>query len=385
EPAPCTSPLLLHSVAVCGPTTPSPCSLRAGIPELPGPEGFNKPHAPHFIPWLLDVRNSLKSHIPQAVTWAQTAPQEKGVKKGGTWQCCARSGAYTARPQKPDAQHPNGGAEGAPHPSQESGEAEGGESCQVEPISRFRPRPQRTKSAQGMATDPSTAFYFLRRTTHWLGTTVALSLLHSTEYRTAPTAKKYGHWWYPLRFLFPHCAEDLNCEWPVVLCMEDRRRRCGTTPAKPLTARETCTHPAGSARNTQDLSRAHGLQLQLQLHQTTEQELPEPQRPTALRAPPVEGSYGPSTGFIFSTKRGPSARGLGCTTVATSPKETQAGVGAHRRLGQKQTPLRRRPRGREAGEEGTRLQQGRQFEIRSNGDVNLEQVLTSAAGTCTRK
>ncbi|XP_062251638.1 uncharacterized protein LOC133960813 [Platichthys flesus] len=355
----------------------------------PGEQKGFKPHAPHFIPWL---RNSLKSHhssdlglnrpqkpnpeAPGSLTPLEKAKgigffsfPGKGRTKKGDLRC---NGVGMAKmlPVVLRGPHILPGSQGK---QREESPVRWNQSPDLDPDPNAQISPgDGPKSPVNSFTSAKENHTLVRNHSG------QLSLLHSQNDRTSTTAKRYGPLVVPPPVPVPaQLAEDLNCEVPVVLCMEDRREKVWDY-ASQTTYRQRDLHSSSwVSPDTQGLiERQHGFSSSFSYIKQQSRNSQSHRDLTALRAPPVEGFNGPLNGIIFSAEV--PQRGQGCTTVQRRPRKPRP-VSEHIAvLGQKQTPLRRRPKSE--GEPGRKEAGCSRKAVRNQIKrvvFNLEQVLTA--------
>lgn len=353
----------------------------------PGEQKGFKPHTPHFIPWL---RNSLKPHhssdlglngsyksnteARNNVTPLERAKgigffsiQGKDRAKKGELQC---NGVGMARmlPVVLRGHHILPGSLGK---QREDGSARWNQPAELDPNPNMQISPG--DRPQGLVNSSTTA-----QDNHSFDRNSHLSFLQPKNGGTSTTVRKYGPLVGPPPVPVPApFAEEPNSKVPLVVCMEDGRRKVWDY-ASQTTYRKRDTHSSSwLSSDTQGLIESqHGFSSSFSYIKQQSRNSQSQRDLTALREPPVEGFNRSLNGVIFSTEN--PQRGLSCSTTLRAPRKPRPSSERIAVLGQNQTWVQHRPKSKG---ESQRREAGCNMKVVRNQIKcvvnNLEQVLTA--------
>lgn len=353
----------------------------------PGEQKGFKPHTPHFIPWL---RNSLKPHhssdlglngsyksnteVRNNLTPLERAKgigffsiQGKDRAKKGEPQC---NGVGMARmlPVVLRGHHILPGSLGK---QKEDGCARWNQPAELDPDPNIHISPgDRPQGLVNSSTSAQDNHSFVRNSHP--------SLLQSKNGGTNTTVRKYG----PLVGPPPVPAaapftEEPNSKVPVVVCMEDGRRKVWDYASHTTYHKRDLHSSSWLSSDTQGQTESqHGFSSTFSYINKQSRNSQSQRDLTALREPPVEGSNGSLNGVIFSSDN--PQRRLGCSTTVRGPRKPRPSSERIAVLGQNQTWVQHRPKSKE---ESQRREAGCNMKVVQNQIKcvvnNLEQVLTA--------
>ncbi|KAM8890317.1 uncharacterized protein ACB058_014755 isoform 1-T1 [Synchiropus picturatus] len=144
-----------------------------------------------------------------------------------------------------------------------------------------------------------------------------LSIVHTQHDGTTGSIRKYGPLVLPPSIPAPPLfGEETECNTPVVVCMEDRRRKVWDYSSHTIHQRDLHSSSWLSSDSQGRLDRQHRVKSSF----STISRASHSQRDLrAPRDPPVEAFNGPLSGVLFSTEV--HHRGLGFTTTVRGPRK----------------------------------------------------------------
>lgn len=355
----------------------------------PGEQKGFKPHTPHFIPWL---RNTLKPHhssdlglngsyksktearnnltsLERAKGNGFFSIQGKDRTKKGELRC---NGVGVARmlPVVLRGHHILPGSLGK---QSEDSTASWNQPAELDPDPNVQIRPE---DGQQSLINSSTCV----QDNHSFVRSSHQGLLHPESDGTSTTVRKYGPLVGPPPVPVPVPApftEEPNCKVPVVVCLEDGRRRMWDYTSHTTNCQRDLHSSSWLGSDTQGLTeRQHGFSSSFSCIEQQSRNSQSQRDLTVLREPPVEGVNGYPNGVLFSAEN--PQRGLRCSTTLQGPRKPRPSSERIAVLGQNQTWVQHRlkskvePRRKEAG---CNMKVVRN-QIKCVVD-NLEQVLTA--------